>query len=73
MLEKKYSQSELQAAIEIVLETGGISFELVNHFLEWAYQEDKKSETLFFQSGSPLAKVEIPPPSAAHYEMLMGR
>ena len=73
LLEKKYSQSELQAAIEIVLETGGISFELVNHFLEWAYQEDRKSETLLFQSGSPLAKVEIPPPSTAHYEMLMGR
>lgn len=73
LLEKKYSQPELQAAIEIVLDTGGVSFELVNHFLEWAYHEDKKSEPLFFHPGSPLAKVEIPTPSTAHYEMLMGR
>lgn len=72
LLEKKYSQSELQAAIEIVLETGGVSFEVINHFLEWAYYEDKKSEKLFFQPGSPLSKVEIPQPSTAHYEMLMG-
>ena len=72
LLHKKYSQAELKAAIEIILETGSISYELVNHFLQWAYKEEKKAETLVFEPGSPLSQIEIPKPSVAHYELLMG-
>ena len=71
LLHKKYEQSELQSAIEIVLETGGVSYEVINQFLDWAYHTNKKTETLFFESSSPLAKIELPKPIIAHYELLM--
>lgn len=71
LLQKEHKPEDVETAIDLALETGGVSYDVIRHILTWTSQEEKKPDILNLSPNSYLSKISVQTPSTLHYGMLI--